>query len=407
MFNNIKDAINYIETKKVINKDHQRVKNVLNYFNNPENNYHLIHVAGTNGKGSTVAFLREMLINHNYKVGTFTSPHIISYNERISYNGYPIDDDSLLYYINEILKLDEKYPLTFFEISFVISLLYFKDKKIDYAIIEVGIGGLKDVTNLLNYELSLITNIGFDHMNKLGNTLEEIFYQKIGIVKENNYLITTITNFDELIKKHCLKYHSQYQIIKEYEIIKFNPLTFKLDNNIYQTSLLGNHQALNASLSIKAFKHLIKNYDEDKIKYSLLHTFWPGRLEKIDNYLLDGAHNIPAATALINTLKSIYPNQKFIFIYAAMKDKETKKVLDILKDYSKLLILTKLEYYRFEEPINLFNEIDFKNKIIINNINDILKYLNKLEGIKIFTGSLYLVSEVRKILLENNNDKNK
>lgn len=401
MFNNVDEAISFIENKRNSNKNgHLNVDIILDILNKPYNNYKKIHIGGTNGKGSTVSFLANLLINHNYKVGTFTSPFITNFNERIRINNLDISDEELLYYINRILEIEKSYPLTFFEFITVIAFLYFSDKNVDYALIEVGIGGLNDVTNLVNYDLSLITNVGYDHMDILGNTIEEILYNKLGIIKENNTLITTITNFNNEIINYCLTKNSKCIILNEINIIKLNPLTIKLNNNIYELSLNGIYQASNAVLAITAFKYLIEEYKEDIIKYSLKNTKWPGRFEIYRNIIIDGAHNIHGMNALVNSLKSIYPNEKFTFVFCVMKDKESIKMLSLIKDISNLIILTKIDYDRSQETNFLFKNLDFNNKIIINNLEDIFEYINTLDNKIIFTGSLYFISLVRKYLLK-------
>ena len=203
MFTKAIDCINWIENIERFNgprKNLDRMKLALKILGNPEENFKIIHVAGTNGKGSTVTFIKYMLVENGYNVGSFVSPYIISFNERINYNYGYISDDDLILYTNTIYQVYElmikeyNEHLTFFEVLTLVGICYFYAKKCDYVILEVGLGGLLDATNFCNAVCSVITNIGFDHMAQLGNTLEEIALNKLGIVKEGNHLITTVSN---------------------------------------------------------------------------------------------------------------------------------------------------------------------------------------------------------------------
>jgi dihydrofolate synthase/folylpolyglutamate synthase len=204
MFHNSKDAINWIESvKKFGDKlDLTRMELACTILGHPEKELNVIHVAGTNGKGSTVSFLKHILLEQGYNVGTFTSPYIVRFNERITYNFNDISDDEFLLYVNKVYSLScevlEQFNevITFFELITLISFLYFKDKKPDYVIYEVGLGGRLDATNVVSPIITAITSISFDHMGVLGDTIQDIALNKLGIVKEHIPLVTAIDQDD-------------------------------------------------------------------------------------------------------------------------------------------------------------------------------------------------------------------
>jgi folylpolyglutamate synthase/dihydrofolate synthase len=194
VFNNVSEAIYWIENKKRKDKrkDLTRMKNLLAILNNPQNSYKIIHIAGTNGKGATCNYITNILIHHNFNVGRFISPYILKFNERIEVNGISILDQELLditnYIYPIIIKYEEEHDdlVMFFELLTIIGLLYFKIKNVDYAVVECGLGGLLDATNAIDSKLQVIPSVGYDHMNVLGNTLEEIALHKLGIVKDKD-----------------------------------------------------------------------------------------------------------------------------------------------------------------------------------------------------------------------------
>ncbi|HHX78398.1 MAG TPA: bifunctional folylpolyglutamate synthase/dihydrofolate synthase, partial [Acholeplasmataceae bacterium] len=211
MFYNIDDAINWVvrQTKFREKTDLSIMKEAFKMLNINLDEIKKIHLAGTNGKGSTGAFLSEILVSNNYKVGWFTSPYLVKFNERVKINNLDINDNDLLKYINyfydfnEALYLKNNVKLSFFEILTLLSFKYFKDNNVDVMLIEVGIGGRLDATNIINYDVSIITSIGFDHMQQLGDTLESIAYEKVAILKKHGYLIT---NVNESLKKLMINY---------------------------------------------------------------------------------------------------------------------------------------------------------------------------------------------------------
>jgi len=221
MFKTVEEAQNWIENIKRFGSklDLKRMEKVVALLDHPEKAFKSIHVAGTNGKGSTSTYLKKILSHAGFKVGIYTSPYVVKFNERIGINDDYISDDELVHYANELYPLTEKMleddeTVTFFEVLTLMAFLYFRDQKVDYAVIEVGLGGLLDATNVIIPEISVITNISYDHMKQLGNTLESIALNKLGIVKDNVPLVTAIenTNLFPLFSEVTAKHHSRLKI---------------------------------------------------------------------------------------------------------------------------------------------------------------------------------------------------
>lgn len=409
MFNDINEAINWIENIKRKEKrtDLSRITKILNDFNNPQNSYTKIHVAGTNGKGSTCTILNTCLQN-KYKVGVFTSPYVDVFNERIKINNEYISNSNLLKYINILYKYSDEYNkgngdiIPFFELLFVISLLYFKEQKVDIAIIEVGVGGLLDCTNCFSYEVSTITNIGLDHIESLGDNIESIALQKFGILKEGNTLYSTIdSNLYKLLRKYCLKKNIEKNLIDINNItnIKLDLKTssFSYKEFDFKTSLIGLHQVYNTVLAIEVLNHYFK-FSFYEINKFINNIIFNGRFEILNSnplVIVDGAHNVDGINSLVKSVKNIF-NKKVNFCFAAMKDKDVVSMIKSLEDVSKSISFTQLNYYRTTEVNEFKTNID--NVFFYNKIEELINEINKLNEneVVIFTGSLYFVSVIRK-----------
>ena len=389
-------------------------------LNNPQDSLKIVHVTGTNGKGSVVQYLKDMFMIHGLKVGTFTSPYIEKFNERIQINGVFISDEDVLKYANQIIhKYDEFYALTktypsFFEFLTLMAFLYFKECHVDVAIIEVGIGGLLDSTNILHPITSVITNVSYDHMNILGNTLDEILIQKLGIVKENVPAVIGLKNkhLIKIAEKYCEEKHSLIilPLIKAFEIKKCDELgsqVFLEGFGEYNISMLGYHQIENSIVSIFAFltSYQVLTHKMPQInlmKKALEKTFWLGRLEVIKKKpltIIDGGHNIDGIMRVCDFIKTLnFKTKRCIFAVSANKEKE--KMLDYLRDYFDEIIITEFTYHRHSEAQELFGKFNFNHKrLIINPINAINYVDENPMDLNLYIGSLYFVSEIRPILL--------
>lgn len=414
-FQNVHEAILWIESQVKFKPktDLTRMHLACLSLGNPQNDYKIIHVAGTNGKGSVASYLTTVLMKTD-KVGRFTSPYIVKFNERISINLEMIDDIHLLQYINFIYDFNEQFfdqhheRLSFFELITLIGFLYFKDQKVDYVVLEVGIGGLLDSTNVVNSQLALITNIGFDHMNTLGNTLEEIALNKLGIVKNG---VTLITSVDESLKplftEYTKKVGSDVHFIEDdsIKLINQDPLEFKYEYHRYKLQLKGLHQVKNAALAIKAINYLEPKMPLHVIKEGIKETFWPGRFEVMREnplIILDGAHNTHGIEALLKTTSEIYKDKQVHFIFCAMADKETRQMLEMLSKKASSITLTHFDYKRVSPLEDLISQTPIEQKYAYNDafeaIEQTLKRVSSNDVI-IITGSLYFVSLVRPYFL--------
>jgi len=379
-FTNLIEAINWIQsqTKFQNKKDLNQFREAYNKLNIDLSNIKKIHVGGTNGKGSVSAFLTNVLVNNNITVGTFTSSYLVNFNERIKVNNLDISDDDLLNIINFMYDFNEdlfktiNYKLSFFEILTLMAFKHYSDLKLDVIIIEVGIGGRLDVTNILEYDLLIITSIGFDHLKVLGNTLEQIAGEKLGALKGDTHLIA---NPPKELREQFISSAKTYTFVDE-----LKPFNLKL---------LGTFQQSNANLAYLAMKHLY-NFDDSKVVPHLESTLWPGRLEQVKPKLyLDGAHNISAMIALRESLLTIFKGQKVNIVFSALKDKDITGMLEILKHQDFKIHLTSFPDFRFESLASFETEK-------IKYYEDPFALINSLkDDVTIVCGSLHFIGYLK------------
>lgn len=426
---NYDEAIQYLENSYKFGKkkDNDNFRKLLNLFDNPQDKLNIIHVAGTNGKGSLCAMLSSILIKCGYKVGIFISPHLIYYNERISINNKYISNDDFAESINSVknetenLFKNSKDHFSFFEILTAAAFNYFFNKDVDIAIIETGMGGLLDSTNVIKEPLvSVITSIGFDHMEYLGNTIEKITTEKGGIIKKN--CPTVLYSQDEKVynvinnickyKNSTLFFTNDYGIkIKYYDFFK---TVFDAENNFFcfkdiSIKMIGQYQvynACNALMTVEALKTRGFDFDSKVVLEGLKKAYFNGRMELLSKnpfIMLDGAHNIDGANKLSQYLKDIKQNynKKIILILSIVKDKQYKEVLDEIIKYSDIVILTQSKNKRALSALKLYDVIrDSKKEIYIsfNSCSALHKAIKKSNNDFIFcAGSLYLIGEIKSL----------
>ncbi|MDN5304393.1 MAG: dihydrofolate synthase / folylpolyglutamate synthase [Fusobacteriaceae bacterium] len=405
MINNILDEL-YSYTKFGIKLGLDNIKQILEKCGNPQNYYKIIHIAGTNGKGSTASIIEYSLIEAGFSVGKYTSPHILKFNERIVINKTEIIDDDIAKYYLKIknIILENNIKATFFEVTTAMAFLYFKDKKIDYLVAEVGLGGKYDATNVVNPILSIITNVSYDHINILGDTLEKIAEEKCGIIK--NAPVIILDKQDVLIK--CVKSKTDNYILanKQYNykvsLDKENLFTnIILNKNIFNLSLYGMFQGDNFILAYSALKYL--GIDDIFIQNAVKNIYWPGRFEVFSKnplIILDGAHNEDSALSLKSNCIDLFKKDEIVLITSILEDKEIDKVLKIFSEISDSVIFTSLKsYHRGLSSKNLydigskyFKVSNYKDSII--DAFDLAKQFNKKAII--VAGSFYLISEFKK-----------
>lgn len=417
MFTSVQDGINWIESVKRFGDklDLSRMELACEILGHPERKLPVIHIAGTNGKGSTVSYLKHILLEQGYNVGTYTSPYIVRFNERITYNYNDITDEELLYYINQVYDLHQDVlhkhdqVITFFELVTIISFLFFKDRDVDYCIYEVGLGGTLDATNVVQPMICAITSISYDHMGVLGDTLEEISMNKLGIVKDGIPLVTAVDdeNLLPLFEAHTKKHHSELIVIDRQDItnIEYGQVTsFIYKDEPYKIKMLGVHQVVNAALSIEIIKQLeqrqLVRVDNYNLKSGLFNMYWPGRMEIFGNIILDGAHNVGGTTVLKESMDILYKDQYIKVLYTSMADKEYFDNIQIIETFADEIYFTEIDYHRCETAENLYDVSTHPHKFIRKNAVEALNELKMLKKneVLLITGSLYFVSFIRKEL---------
>ncbi len=401
----------------------ENTRRLLTHFNNPQLKIRTIHIAGTNGKGSTASFAASILKAAGYRIGLFTSPHLNDFRERLQINNELISKENL---INLTLKIKEASSVleikpTYFEFSAILAFLHFYESQTDFNVIEVGMGGRLDATNLCQGEVCVITNISRDHESSLGSELTGIAFEKASIIKN---FCTVITGFSQpsllkvVNKQANLSQSPVYSLGKDFfskvnfqnsEVLNFNFSGFNREYNKINSRLIGKFQANNASTAIAACLSLSKEENfisEECIQKGIFQTLWPGRLEIIRNnpkIFLDCAHNLKGCENLAKTLKELFPNQPGIVIFGSMKDKPHAEMIDFISDIADYYILTKPKNDRSVAPEDIKSILIRKDKPfeIIEEmqraITTALRMCKKKSWICI-TGSIFTIAEARKIL---------
>ena len=395
-------------------------------YDNPEKKLKIIHVAGTNGKGSCVEMISNVLFYAGYKVGKFISPHLIEYNERICVNNKEITDAELEEIITELMPEVEKYNkehnnnVTLFELEIIMALIYFNRKNCDFVVLETGLGGLYDSTNIVAPIISVITNVGYDHMHILGSTLPEIAVQKAGIIKENSntVFISQDNEVNKVIENTCKVKNNKLHLIKEQDIInysyddKYQKFDYKDYKNIL-VNLKGKKQIYNASICLECMQILQnKGYaiSEEVIRKGLMTVIHRARFEKLykkPTIIYDGAHNKPAMQNLINSVNMYYKNNKKIFIVCILKTKDYKGMLEeLVKDENSIYIFTNGDnterYVKGEILSNTAKKINIRANVQVKDIKDALTYvIEDYDDYTIFiVGSFYVYGNVLNKLKE-------
>ncbi|PYI52217.1 bifunctional folylpolyglutamate synthase/dihydrofolate synthase [Paenibacillus flagellatus] len=414
----------------------KRMEMFMEKLNHPERRLKFIHVAGTNGKGSTCAFLTSTLVSCGYDVGTFTSPYIERYQNRIQYNGRDIDDESLLALTNELkpafdeIAESEWGPPTMFEVSTALALLYFARVTYpDFVVWETGLGGRLDSTNVVTPIVSVITNVGHDHMDILGDTLSAVASEKAGIIKPGVPVVTAVEQPEALdvIRRTAAERKSTLYALNDR--FRFEPVRSELDRQTFHfdgpfrriddvdITLNGAHQMKNAAVVLMTLEVLRQYYavvlDEEPFFEGMRSAQWPGRLELVSRsprMLLDGAHNPEGAETLADALRSIYRYGKLHMMIAMMPTKQHEGVLRHLLPLADTLIVTEPDFFKKAEAETLA-ELARTTLAELNKTMDVTvepdwkKALQMLmdrtgsDDLALVTGTLYLISDVRSWML--------
>jgi len=398
------------------------IKKILRHLDNPHKELNFIHIAGTNGKGSTAAFIHSILNNSGYKTGLYTSPHLIDFCERIKIKNTQISKQKVTELIQHIKKVCVDHAIknvTFFEFTTALAFIYFYQKKADPVVIETGLGGRLDTTNIITPLVSVITNIGLEHQKYLGNTISKITCEKGGIIKKNRPVVAGVK---QQKSKNILADIAQrsgsdlflagrdFKIKVQSDNI-FNYTSSFFDIKDIESGMVGNHQVINASLAIKSSEILNDSgycISENNIRNGIKKTFWPGRLELISKktrILLDGAHNPSAWKELRSAVYNNFNFRRLYLIIGVLEDKNIKSLIDIMLpgSYKTLFCEPKINRAAGKEIL--------KKYIVFSDNNGLFWYDTTAEAIKIalkesgkndlilVTGSLFIVGEIRELLL--------
>lgn len=427
---NYNDAIDFIHsTYKFGSKlGLENIKRLTELLGNPQNSFKIIHIAGTNGKGSTSNMIHDVLMSSGYKVGLFISPFLEEFTERIQINKTHINKDSLTKItsivkekINIMILEGYNHP-TEFEVVTAIGLKYFQEEKIDFLVLEVGLGGRFDATNVVNNTLiSVITSISYDHTEYLGNTLEEIAFEKAGIIKENNHVVIypQEKNIVNVIKrqaklKNCATHEIDKSNIEKISSDLTGQIFRYLKTDVFylpkvKINLLGEHQLYNCLTALRVFeilKELNYNVSEKSIIDGLSNCHFAGRFEIINNkplIILDGGHNINGIEYFSKAVNQYFGDKKIILFYGMLQDKNPDNVIDYLISLSKEIYTLTPNNPRAVKADDMAKLIKNHSDIKVTPINqtpdiiDIIKNIHENEIIA-FVGSLYMIGDVRTLL---------
>lgn len=432
---NYKEARDYIEdtSKFSIKLGLSRTEKVLKLLGNPHKSLKCIHIAGTNGKGSTTAMISEILKEAGYKVGMYTSPYIEEFEERIQINGSNIPKEDLAKIVTKVSEAIHKVvdmgygSPTQFEIITCAGLLYFYEEKVDFAVVEVGLGGRLDSTNVISPMLSVITSISYDHMNILGDTLCKIAYEKAGIIKKGIpvVLYPQEKEAEEVIEKVCeekgaklikvekerAKFLSSYEIKEESGINTVQDIIVNTEKQEYNVSLslLGKHQILNCATvlySVEELKNLGINVEKNLVIEALKKVKWKGRFEVLSKnplVVIDGAHNMDGIRKLKESIETYLKYKDIVLILGILGDKQVDDMIKIIVPMAKRIICVTPNSYRGELAEDLMKVVKGHNE----NCEAIEEYEEayklglsycKKDDLLLISGSLYMVGDMRKII---------
>lgn len=403
------------------------ILNILKFLNSPQKNYRIIHVAGTNGKGSTATYIASILQKAGFKTGIYTSPHLIDFNERMMVNGQMITNEQVVEAYRAVNAVDiGKRRATFFEIATAMAFYHFSREQVEWAVIETGMGGRFDATNVARPEISVITNLSIEHTEYLGNTIKAIAYEKGGIIKKGIPVVTGVTQpsgIKELKriakenKTRLYQYRTDFSARKTSGAEAYGYKGINTSFEHLHIPLPGDHQKENMCLAVAACELIFKKFKSEDSRYRLTETLvkeglsiarWPGRLEKVMDdplVILDGAHNQQAAKVLGKYLSDKLGDRSLTLVLGILDDKPYDKMLGSLVPCADNIILTKAKIDRSLDPEDLkkaVKKISDTPVTIIEDVKDAVAYA--LSGASAadavcIAGSLYVAGEAREKLI--------
>ncbi|MZH15423.1 MAG: bifunctional folylpolyglutamate synthase/dihydrofolate synthase [Nitrospinae bacterium] len=424
---NYSEALDYLYslTHSGIKLGLQNTTRLLEYFGNPHLGIRTIHVSGTNGKGSTAAIIESILRSTGLKTGLYTSPHLLDFRERIQINRKLIGKENATELILRIKHASENLniPVTFFEFGTVMAFLHFKEQQTDVNILEVGLGGRLDATNLCQSEISLITSISRDHTEYLGEDLEQIAFEKASIIKQSGTVFAHIPNEEIFNVVNSLAQNRRatvFRLNRDFKVARTGAgkglQTFDFANKEMELKglklpLMGQFQAENAGLAIAACLKFIGRSKEHEIRTGLETVQWEGRLEVVSDpptIVLDCAHNVASVRNMTAELRQNLTFSRCLVILGLMKDKEIDKIIEILSQFGDRFYLVQVNPPRGEDPENLKEKLTKYNKQVqvsesVSNAIQAAKEFAQPDDLVCITGSIFMVAEAKKCF---QNEKN-
>ena len=418
------DNYDYVASFKL-----DRMRQMASLLGDPQREIRSIHIAGTKGKGSTSAMVYSILKSAGFKVGLYTSPHLVSFRERIRINDSFISEEDvsrLLDGMKEVIgRMNDNAP-SFFEVYTALAYLYFKEKAVDFAVYEVGLGGRLDATNIIEPLVCAITPISYEHTQKLGNALREIASEKAGIIKDNGICVMAPQEKEsrDAIEKICKEKRARLISVGRDILFEeldhddkrevFNIFGVFSDYPMLEMSLLGSHQVINAATAIgvvEALRFYNMLIPFDAIRNGIAQARWEGRLEVVSRrplIVLDGAQNRASANVLVKSVKRTFKYQNLILVFGVSKDKDVKGILEEVLPIAGSIILTKSKVVeRALDPskIKEFMDPNDIDVVLSSSVEDALEVASLKAGqddLILVTGSLFIVGEARNILVNKN-----
>ena len=414
-----RQAVEFVESSSIVRERYglEKLQQALHLLGDPHHHTEFVHIAGTNGKGSTAAMTASVLQTAGYRTGLYTSPHLMRYNERIQIDGVPISDEDFVEAASQVQRVCEQLggvPIVF-EVLTLMALWYFAQQHCDIVVLEVGIGGLLDSTNVIpSPKVAIITQLGMDHTETLGNTLEEIAAQKGGIVKEGTPTVMALQEPSAVavVQQICDKHHAPLALAdpERLRVLDASVAGQTLEDREYGKLVLplaGAHQRKNAANVLEAVAMLrTQGYriSDDDVREGIAKTVWPARFERLStapDFILDGGHNPQCLHAATAALREYYPGQKVVFLVGMMADKDTDHMLAEMASIAKSFVCIRPDSPRAMQPQLLAQQLTERFHLpacacgsVREGIAEATRQAGK-EGVVCALGSLYLAGEVR------------
>ncbi len=387
----------WVMSRRNPNHGLEPLKRVLHRLGDPQEKLQIIHVTGTNGKGSVCNDLKEILRAEGYRTGLFTSPHLMTHRDRIRINDEIIGADVFHSYLMQFADQIEIENLGMFEIDCVIAFLWFRDQKVDYAIMEAGLGGRLDNTNVISHSvLSVVTSVAYDHMQILGHRLMQIGFEKAGIMKPYGRLVSSRLKreVESVFRYQAARRHCAYSVCPAW--YDHGLRTFMFEGEEYHLSSYAQYQKKNAALALYCAEMLGINIHTERVHKALMKAQWPGRFEVVNEkplVILDGAHNEEGMKALLESMK-ILPRPVRI-VYSALKDKPARSMAEAYCSFADQMFVTHFDNSRADD----LKDLAVPGSLVRTDWKEALKEAcSGEEGSVVVTGSLYFVSLVREFL---------